>query len=186
MRTEASGIRRGGIGLVRLVVSVVVGSAFAAVLAGCGGPRFNVQVKVNEQWAATGRVPTLEVDLVGANPSDAAILSRKDLLEYFAAGDDIRSTYPKKTLTFTKSDPEPKTLEKSDPVWQAWDQKQVDQLFVLVNLPGIAGSLPGDADPRRLILPLDTTRWASTDLEVEVNSGGLVVNTPQRATAAAP
>jgi len=161
---------------------VLVAVAFAGGLAGCGGgARYDVRVALDEAWVASGRVPTLEVDVVGANPTEAALLNQKDLRAYFSANDEIRTTFPKRTVVFTQADTVPKTVPKSDAVWKTWNQKGADQMFVLVNLPGVSGSLPGDADPRRLVLPLSSDVWLGSQIDVEVRQSGLVVTTEQQA-----
>ena len=152
--------RLGGLSWSVLALVVALGSS------GCAGPRFNVTVSLDESWAASGRVPSVEVDLVGAGDADAPGLESKDLREYFREGDDLRGRSPRKTFSFSRSDVESKTLTSSDGVWAAWDQRSSNTLFILANWPRIDESSPGTADPRRLIVPLDKAYWGTGNLEV--------------------
>jgi len=175
-------MRTGGLvgldAVVRAAAALVAG-VLAMGLGGCGGPSYTVRVGLEEAWVSSGRVPTLEVDLVGASASEVALLNQKDLREYFQAGDPMRTGYPKKTFSFTQSNTEDNVLERSDPVWKAWNEKKAEQMFVLVNLPGIPQTSPGDLDPRRLVLPLDRARWSTNEIEIEVRRSGLEVLTDQ-------
>ncbi len=170
------------VGMRRFAVTAMV-AVVSCVLGGCGmfggGPKYDVMVSLDEAWTSGGRAPTLEVDLVGANPSQAGQLRSASVSQYFSAGDPFRAAQDKATLTFTSQDPSPKTLSKSDPIWAKWNAAGATDLFVLVNLPGIPDQ-PGDADPRRLILPLDPARWTGRELDIAIRRSGPVVLTPQK------
>ncbi|MEM7754207.1 MAG: hypothetical protein AAF297_01070 [Planctomycetota bacterium] len=169
----------------RFLGSSVLAAAFAAVLTGCGGPRFNVTVSLSDEWVATGRVPSVEVDMVGAGAADTPALEGKDLREYFRAGDDLRAGSPRQTFTFSRSDVGPKTLSTSDGVWAAWDQRAAETLFILANWPRIDESLPGTSDPRRLMLPMDPAYWGTNEIEVVLFETGLRVMTIPQSTVPA-
>ena len=141
----------------RFLGSSGLAAAFAAVLTGCGGPRFNVTVSLSDEWAATGRVPSVEVDMVGAGAADTPALEGKDLREYFRAGDELR----------------------------AGRQRAAETLFILANWPQIDESLPGTSDPRRLMLPMDPAYWGTNEIEVVLFETGLRVMTIPQSTVPA-
>ncbi len=171
------------VGMRRFAVTAMA-AVLACVLGGCGGfgggPKYDITVSLDEAWTSGGRTPTLEVDLVGANASQAGPLRSASVGQYFSAGDPFRAAQDKATLTFTSQDASPKVLSKSDPIWSKWNAAGATDLFVLVNLPGVAQDQPGDADPRRLILPLDPARWTGRELSIAIRRSGPVVLTPQK------
>jgi hypothetical protein len=148
------------------------------LLGGCGAPKYAVEVSLDDGWRAAGFVPTMQVDLVGANAQQAKFLRDMSMTEYFDAGNAYRADLDKHTMLFSDADAEPKMLTKDDPVWAAWNADMATELFVLVNLPGVSDDLPGDMDQRRLILPLAPEAWGGSDIMVSVGRSGPEVVTP--------
>lgn len=169
-----------------LAVSVALGGS---ALVGCASSdrtgRYEIVVALGAGMAdpESGRVPSVEVDVVGVGPTQEARWREYRMSQYFGGGDTLRQSAPKATLPFTTDNPGAKTVERDDPVWDQWEQAGATRLFVLVNLPGFGESddLSGEADGRRLILPLERARWAGRRIEIEVRPRELVCLTPLRA-----
>lgn len=152
--------------------------ALGFVATGCSQtPRmgtYNVTVTSSEQLRdpASGKMISVEVDIVGVSETERAQWSDKPLSEYFTPGDSLRQYADKHTMGFTNETPQPRTLSAGDPIWGKWSSSSAHDLFILANLPGMADQ-PGDRDGRRLILPLDKARWNDKVIKVEIMPSGL-------------
>jgi hypothetical protein len=154
-----------------------LGVAAAAVLVGgCGaaGPgKYNVAVKPGEGLREAGRFQSFEVDLIGANKSQADVLRSYPLQRYFSGSDQERNDAPRKTLAFTADSPGPKELLSTDPIWKEWLDKGATDLVVL-------SSIGSTEARRRLILPLATDRWEGRTFDIEVQRSGLINHTREK------
>ena len=167
----------------RSLFIVAVGALGVFSLTGCGSGaaagRYDVTVRLAESLKdpTDGSVPSLEVDLVGVNEANKTTWIGKSMTRYFGGEDQLRADATKTTFVFDTGDSEPKTLERQDPKWDSWLDQGARELFVLVNLPGVREDLPGDGDPRRMILPLARNRWEGRVLEIEIQRSGLRLET---------
>lgn len=132
--------------------------------AGCWTPSYNVDVYLSPQLKETYKVyPSLEVDLVGADKNDAERLESCDVDDYFGVDDPLRASTPHATLHFTETDILPKRLSTWDEAWYVFEDKDADQLYVLVNLPKAApkagAKKSSGKDGRRVALPLEGKPW---------------------------
>lgn len=154
----------------------------AAVLAGCSSapkPKaYAIQVDLDPALSGS----SLQVDLIGANPvSDLPKFESYSVSEYWKPGDPLRRDASKFTLAFGEGRPTTQTLLSTDAVWQRWLRTGAQHLVVLVDLPGIPADRAGNADPRRLILPLDANRWGRTNtLHILIQESGARLLTPQK------
>ena len=55
------------------------------------------------------------------------------------------------------------------------------RLYVLVLLPGVTEDQPGNADPRRQIIPLGKCRWEGNSVKLEVQRAGIRTLTQYKA-----
>jgi len=169
--------------MINSALRIVVPSLFAALLFLAGGctsaPQAkNFNIKVTLDPALVGS--SLQVDLIGANPiSDLPKFESYSVSEYWKPGDTLRHDATKAVLAFGQGRPTTQTLSSTDPVWKKWLQTGALHLVVLVDLPGIPADRAGNADPRRLILPLDGAQWnRKTDtLEILVQESGVRLQT---------
>lgn len=164
-------------------------ACLGAGLVGCASSertgRYEIVVALAPSMAdrETGRVPSVEVDIVGVGPTQEARWREYRMSQYFGGGDALRQSASKLTLPFTTDNPGAKTVDRDDPIWGQWESAGATRLFVLVNLPGFGegDDLAGEADGRRLILPLERSRWSGRRIEIEVRPRELVCLTPLRA-----
>ncbi|MEM9066108.1 MAG: hypothetical protein AAGB51_11530 [Planctomycetota bacterium] len=158
--------------------------AAAMSMVGCGSSsatgKYNVEVALGPGMVdpESGAVSSLEVDLVGVNETESARWTSYPLSQYFSGADQLRNDASKVTLAFTTDESGTKILARNDEIWEDWRGRNADQLFVLVNLLGVDQDLPGDQDPRRLILPLSKNRWSGNTLEIEIRPSRVVCQTP--------
>ncbi|MFG0304801.1 MAG: hypothetical protein ACF8Q5_01165 [Phycisphaerales bacterium JB040] len=185
-------------GVARGVLGVLVGTLVALGLSGCGSAdrmgRYTVVVSMAESMKdpASGLYPSVEVDLVGVNPTKKAEFASMELDSYFAPQSARRSELQRngerKLLTFTNQNPGPKTLELTDLVWNTWLGENTrsnnagigaTHLFVLAKMPRPRDSAA--VDPRRLELPLSTTKWNNGQrIEISITPIGLRLNTAMK------
>lgn len=160
-----------------LVLAAIVG------LSGCAtAPKpsaYEVAVTVDPSLAGA----SLQVDLVGANElSDLPKWQTYSVTEYWQPGNAFRRDANKVTLAFGRGRPETQVLASTDPRWAEWLRTGALHLVIVADLPGPVSDQTGNADPRRLILPLDRAVWGSktSRIEVIVQESGLRLVTPRK------
>ncbi|MFT3784278.1 MAG: hypothetical protein QM790_19900 [Nibricoccus sp.] len=152
--------------------------------AGCASntvkPRaFEVRVKVDESLANT----SLQVDLIGANSlADLPKWTTYSITEYWQPDNPLRKDATHLTAQFGRGLPITVTVPRDHPHWLSWLKSGVAHLVIIADLPGIANDQLGNADPRRLIIPLDKKLWPRrAPLEILVKDSGLKLLTKQKA-----
>lgn len=162
---------------------ISVGAVLVGGFAGCASapkPKpYEVAVTLDPSLAGA----SLQVDLVGANElSDLPKWQNYSVTEYWQPGNAFRRDANKVTLNFGRGQPMTQTLSSTDPRWAEWLSTGAMHLVILADLPGPVSDQAGNADPRRLILPLDRAAWGSKTnrLDVVVQESGLRLTTPRR------
>jgi hypothetical protein len=164
------------------------------IMSGCGGGgtwgpvlevsppdcvmgRFDVTV-------STGRIQDdprfitsdVEIDVIALTNDQYCIDGwyKHDLQDYFSVtGDSLRDASPVWKAKFNATDDDPKTLSSDDPLWSIWEAEEATHLVILAKQMG-EGS--GDS-ARRLVLPLDRSRWHDDKIELRLMKSGLVLRT---------
>lgn len=158
--------------------------AFAALLVGgCATvPKpqaFSVSLTLDPALVGT----SVQVDLVGANElTDLPKWQNYSVTEYWQPGNAFRRDARKYTAQFSRDQPNTQMLLVGDSIWREWLNTGALHLVIIADLPGANTDLPGNADPRRLILPLDKAIWpkGTTTLQVLVQESGLRLLTPRK------
>ena len=141
------------------LAAVVAAAAFASALAGCSN--FNINTRVNDDLAGK----TVTVHVIGVNPSEMERWKMYSVTQYFRPGDPLRESAVAggyaRVLNFGPGEPNPQVLAKNEEIWRKWHSRNGEYLVVLACLPGYGekDDKPGAADPRRLILPMQTSQW---------------------------
>ena len=163
---------------------LAVAGVAAVVLGGCSSKRkmgqYTIEVSLDPALAGSANVPTIPVDIVGVQPTGEATWNNQSLNEYFAASNPFRMSADRAAMVFGPGDTGTETLRFDDALWTKW--KGAQRLYIVADLPGASADLPGDADPRRLILPLDTRHWDGTrkTIRIEVQRADLVLRTEMK------
>lgn len=125
---------------------------------------------------------SLQVDLIGANKtSDLPKWESMSITEYWQPGNSQRRDANKISFEFAREKPTTVTISKDDPHWKQWFNSGAIYLVVLADLPGITADQAGNADTRRLILPLDKKLWKSNQkLELLIQESGIRLLSKQR------
>lgn len=151
-------------------------------LAGCASvPKpipYNIEIKTDAALAGA----SLQVDLVGVNElSDLPKWQTYSVTSYWQPGNAFRRDAVKTTLEFGRGKPDTQTLSSTDPRWQEWIRAGALHLVIVADLPGVVSDQAGNADPRRLIIPLDRAAWNKvTTIQVQVQESGLRLLTPRK------
>lgn len=155
---------------------------FALALGGCASapkPRaYVVEVALDPALAGT----SLQVDLVGANEiSDLPKWQNYSVTSYWQPGNAFRRDALKSTLVFGRGKPEVQSLPLDDARWAQWLKTGALHLVIIADLPDVVSDQVGNADPRRLILPLDRAAWnrKTGKLEILLQESGLRLMTPR-------
>jgi len=166
-----------------VIFSWLAAALVALLLAGCATvPKpspYNIQIKLDPALAGT----SLQVDLIGANEtSDLPKWQSYSVSEYWQPGNAFRRDARKVTIAFGRGQPTTHTLASTDKQWAEWLRTGALHLVVIADLPGTVSDQVGNADPRRLILPLDRAAWGSkvNTIEIVVQESGLRLMTPRR------
>jgi hypothetical protein len=148
--------------------------------------RMNVVVELDKEFARDpASVPTIEVDLVGVNESELPQWKGYAMSAYWSPGDKLRAGADKHEFRFSQTTASVQTLSRKDPVFDSWQEKSASWLFVLADLPGAHEPAPGDADPRRTVLPLSRKAWKlkKSTVTITVKAGQLVCTPAPRKMA---
>ncbi len=150
--------------------------------AGCSTvprPRaYNIQIELDPALGTGSN----QVDLIGANSSDLAKWSSYSMTEYWRADDAKRRDADKVVMRFGQGNSSVQTLLTIDPSWTRWEATGAQYLVVLLQLSGVATDREGNADPRRLILPLDRREWGRdvSTIELRVQESGIRLMSPRK------
>lgn len=169
----------------RFSLLAVLAAAIALLAAGCAsGPQataFNVKVELAPSLAGS----SIQVDLIGANSvSDLPKWQTISVSDYWQPENAQRRDADKAVLQFGPGKANVQTFSSTDPVWQRWISTGAMHLVVLVDLTGISSDKEGNADPRRLILPLDVKKWPADvkTIELRLQESGIRLLTPIKST----
>jgi hypothetical protein len=131
--------------------------------------RVNVVVELDEALTrSAASIPTMQVDLVGVNKSELAQWRGYSMAAYWSPGDKLRDGADKYELRFDQTRATSQMLQRTDPVFDTWMEKTASHLFVLADLPGVTDPKGGEADPRKLVLPLSPKAWKLKEKKIVI------------------
>lgn len=148
--------------------------------AGCGSPSptaWNLDV--------TKLTPaSIDVDIVGVQPSDEAQLMNMKPDDWWAAppNDLTRRGYQDMSLTTNFESGDKWVINQTNPIWKKWFAAGVDEIMVIANLPRVHDNTP--TDPRRKFLKLTKGTWkdaVNQTLVINVQDDRVRVVTPMQA-----
>lgn len=171
-----------------LVFTVVLWSG--AVGCGCTDSpgRYDITISLDDSLLNK----TTEVHILAVNAADDPSWRGYSMTEYWKALDPKISSYPHATILFTGGETTTKSFnqdtDEGGKRWSEWQQRGAVFLYILADLPGSFTDAPGDADPRRKILPLGQCNWEylkdqkdkEKGIQIRLTSGGIEVQTPPK------
>lgn len=165
----------------RSLVAAFAGLLLAAVASGCHGVRaYPVDVTIDSRI----QDQSVQVDIVGVSEADYQAWHNYSMTQYWRFDDAWRRDAEKYVMRFGQDTPAKQTLPVDDPMWDTWLKRGATRLLILGDLPEVLEDRPGAADPRRLVLPLNSGAWAKprpgdkTPIEIRIESGVLRCLTP--------
>jgi len=159
-------------------VCVLAAALLAFSAGGCFTP-MTVRVAYPEVAEAAGlRRASIDVHLVGVPESAYSQWYNLDITDYFQKPESDRPPATKQVMYFGEGKQDKQVLPHQDPIWASWHQEKVAYLFILANLPGDWKPKAGAADPRRVILRLNSDCWpdyvlGNQDIFITLKRGGL-------------
>ena len=157
MKTLSSKLMTGLLGLV------------CVACVGCGGTRMSrhdVVVSMDPALTTASGTPTVKVDIVGISETEKEQWASKNISDYWRAGDGLRKdAVARKEMIFAAGKTAPQTLKGTDPEWNDWAGRKAMYLAIIADLPGASRD---GADGRRIILPLDASRWDPEDKPIKI------------------
>jgi hypothetical protein len=126
---------------------------------------------------------SVEVNLVGVSEMAFRKWNTYPMSQYWSPGDPVRESAVESGQAHVIHLPAVQergyAVHREEPdAWDQtlarWERGEKTHLFVLADLTGFDDSV-GEADPRRLVLPLQSKRWKSFDITIEVQGGGIGV-----------
>ena len=123
---------------------------------------------------------TVEIDLVGVNGYELERWNSVNMSEYWMRGNIEREGALKHVINFGVAEdgsvlPLEQVLSRKDDIWNQWRNRNVTHLFVMAHLPGLHEDRLGNADSRRVSIPLDNDCWGwyDTKLNIIVNASNV-------------
>jgi len=116
---------------------------------------------------------SVQVDVIGVSRDERDLYANKSVTEYFEPGDSLRQSAVKESLIFGRHTSSLQSISASDPIWSRWiEERGAEYVVFLADVPGLKEDKPGNADSRRLILPLDKAKWDERPeiITIEVSS----------------
>lgn len=126
---------------------------------------------------------SIQIDIVGANAlSDLPKWESYSVNDYWKPGDAMRRDALKAIISFGRGKESVQSLSMQDEIWRTWLRSGATYLVIVADLPG-GGFVDrtGNADPRRLILPLSRGEWGKDTREIRilVQESGMRLLTPR-------
>jgi hypothetical protein len=147
----------------------------------CDPVAHNIKVTADEGLRdSSGNMKSVEVHLVGVNPSDKQRWDSVRITQYFSPGNKMREGADKKVFQFGGSAATSQTLAASDPIWKTWLSSGAKYVYVLAFLPGGAEDQEGTRDGRRQVIPLGSCRWSGNMIDVRVRADRVSIETPMK------
>jgi hypothetical protein len=154
-----------------------------ALLGGCASGPTPQSYTLNFTLDKALEGTSLQVDIIGANAvADLPKWEAYSITDYWQPGNVTRRDADKISIEFGRGKPTAQSVAVSNPKWNAWLKRGVLYVVVLADLPGVSADKQGNADSRRLILPLDKAQWANGDQKIDVliQESGLRLLTPKK------
>lgn len=125
---------------------------------------------------------SVQVDLVGVNTiTDLPKWQSYSVTEYWQPQNAFRRDAQKYSMQFGRDTAKSFSLDSTDPVWSQWLKTGATNLVLVADLPSASADQAGNADPRRLILPLDAAAWGDVkQIEILVQESGLKLLTAHK------
>ncbi len=126
---------------------------------------------------------SIQIDVIGvSSTADLPKWEYYSISDYWKAGDAMRRDATKVVMNFGPGQEPVQTLLINDKIWDNWLSTGADHLVIVAHLLGSSFvDRPGNADSRRLILPLNGKSWGkdTNEIQILVQASGLRLLNPK-------
>lgn len=167
----------------RLTPFFALAALCLGLFAGCSSAPTPVPYSISFKLDKPLEGTSLQVDIIGANAvSDLPKWEAYSITDYWQPGNVTRRDADKASLEFGRGKPTTQVFSSADPKWNQWLKTGALYVVVIVDLPGIPADKQGNADPRRIILPLDKAQWNSGQKSIDllIQESGVRLLTPKK------
>jgi hypothetical protein len=142
-----------------------------AVSSGCISrlASYDVVVHVDESMGdEQGNLPSIEVHMLGLNQSEANMMERRSMTEYWNPN-RRQDSWDRAVMQFGARKEPRQVLGHEDPIWARWSRGGAESLVVLADLPGLFQDRDSVEDPRRQSIALKRTRlWVKPRRTIDI------------------
>jgi hypothetical protein len=165
----------------------------AGLLAACcsAGPPYEVRMIPDEDSLknpTTGIFETVSVDLIPVQKLDLTKWQKASVSNHFTPGTpenrarlDLFKNKMLLNYEFSQKSSATTSLPIDDPVWRKVEEKGLEYLVILADLPNPSPSeswdKAGPDDGRRLIIPIDSRHWDESTIKIQIFRNGLHLDT---------
>jgi hypothetical protein len=154
--------------------ATIAALATCILLSGCGR-------KITVQASEDVCKKSIEIDLVGVNAFEKDMWESMSMTDYWSLSTEnsagkMRANSKDYRLTFGKGEADCtiELSEKKDIIWKTWKKRNAEYILILADLTGRFEDQQGNADLRRLCLPLNKECWKGGKIVVNIESGSIV------------
>jgi hypothetical protein len=159
----------------------MIGIVFVAVVcAGCGSWPKDIIVREDKSLNDGGTWAVVEVHLIGVSKVDLPRWQGQSVSDYWSPGGMGRTPNPDTKVIRLGTGSTTVTIGKQDPIWKKWTNDGKTDMVVLADLKGVREGQAGQADPRRLVVPIKKVRYANNvqQITISVERNGVTLLTP--------
>lgn len=162
----------------RAVIVAIVGS----IILICGCSKYPANLVIGCEGEIVSK--SVEIHVVGVNFSEKALWEQMSMSEYWKPGNQMAASSQSRRCAFYlgRNQSANFTVSKKEypELWRKWEEIDASHIVILVDMP-ISNTLYkdefGNADSRRLCLPLKSCCWKGGEIEFEVQSGSIIAKT---------
>ncbi len=154
-------------------------AVMSLLLTACSTPTYiegyNYSINLDSSFSDA----TIELNVVGLNASEKLRYENMSISEYWNPGNPIRQSAIPQKLTFQFPSKTSAFLSDKNFIWSSWFKRDAEYIVFIADIPGVYSDKAGNADPRRLILPLDKRLWGEKlenvpTITIEVGPNGII------------
>jgi len=118
--------------------SLAVCLTYLSLLTACSNQLQGVKISTSPEL----RRASVQVDVIGVSPSNRNAMENVPISKYFQAGNALRKNIQAKSMRFGNAQANAQSLDKNDPVWRGWLDKNRNRLSLWPMFPACLMTSP--------------------------------------------